>query len=58
MLFHHCTGIEEIEIPDTVTIIKDSAFEECTNLKSIQIPNTVTKIEPEAFYNCTSHNNK
>ena len=42
-----------IVIPDTVTIIGDSAFEVCFTLKHITIPRSVTEIGNGAFVGCT-----
>ena len=39
-------------IPNSVTIIKASAFSNCRALQSVSIPNGVTNIEISAFYNC------
>lgn len=41
-------------IPNSVTVIGDSAFKNCINLVEITIPNSVTCIEYSAFENCTS----
>jgi hypothetical protein len=41
-------------IPDSVTIIEESAFEGCTKLSSIIIPNNVTSIGYYTFNSCTS----
>ncbi|MCQ2286516.1 MAG: leucine-rich repeat domain-containing protein [Bacteroidales bacterium] len=46
--------IKNYIIPDTVTKIKEMAFDECTRLKSIAIPASVTKIEDGSFDKCTS----
>lgn len=43
-------GIEEIELPTTLTTIADTTFWGCP-LKSINIPDGVTKIGEHAFYN-------
>ena len=43
-----------IEIPNSVTSIRDSAFYHCSSLTSIEIPNSVTSIGGRAFSNCTS----
>ena len=47
-------GIEEVEIPDTVTEIGDYAFHNFLELKKINIPNSVNRIGREAFYLCES----
>lgn len=53
-LFYRCTGIENINIPDTVITIDDRAFKECTSLKNIQLSNNLTTIGQETFNGCTS----
>ena len=45
-------GIEEVEIPDTVTEIGSYAFHNFLELKKINIPNSVTRIGQDAFYYC------
>ena len=47
-------GIEEVEIPDTVTEIGSYAFHNFLELKKINIPNSVTNIGEFAFYLCDS----
>ena len=47
-------GIEEVEIPDSVTEIGDYAFHNFLELKKINIPNSVTRIGKCAFYICSS----
>ena len=47
-------GIEEVEIPDTVTTIGVYAFHNFLKLKKIIIPNSVTSIGSYAFYLCES----
>ena len=47
-------GIEEVEIPDTVTEIGDYAFHNFRKLKKINIPNSVNRIGLGAFYLCSS----
>ena len=47
-------GIEEVEIPDTVTEIGDYAFHNFRKVKKINIPNSVTSIGVEAFETCYS----
>lgn len=49
--------IVSIKLPDTITLIGDSAFEGCTSLKSITIPSSVKRIGYYAFKSCTSLEN-
>ena len=48
-----CSSLTSITIPNSVTIIEDSAFCLCKSLKSITIPNSVTSIGILAFSNCS-----
>ena len=48
------TKLKNVQIPDTVTTIEDSAFYGCVSLETIEIPNSVTNIGDSAFYRCTS----
>ena len=43
-LFHDCTGLKQIVVPDTVTVNETNAFQGCSNLYNITIPQTVTEI--------------
>ena len=45
---------EHVVIPDSVTIIGDSAFKKCISLQSIVIPDSVTTIGEDAFSFCYS----
>ena len=56
-LFCHCTGLEEIRIPDTVTVIESSAFSECTNLKQVTFSTKLTEIQSSAFSGCSKLEN-
>ena len=47
-------GLEEIDIPETVTTIGESAFENCKNLTTVTGMKNVTKIGDNAFYNCSN----
>lgn len=49
-----CYNFTSVTIPNSVTSIKDSAFQNCKSLTSITIPNSVTSIGDSAFYNCES----
>ena len=46
--------MNNIDIPDSVTKIGESAFCWCSSLKSIDIPNSVTEIGESAFDGCSS----
>ena len=46
--------VTELVIPDSVTEIKDYAFNGCTSLTSIVIPDSVTSIGDFAFDGCSS----
>lgn len=47
------TGSEkEVEIPDNVIVIGESAFADCDSIESIFVPGSVEKIEDYAFYGC------
>jgi len=48
------TSEGNVIIPDSVSLIEDSAFSNCTSLSSITIPNSVSSIGDYAFYGCTS----
>lgn len=50
-LLKDCTGKYTTVLPDTVTVIENSACES-SGLQSIEIPDTVTKIGTSAFRNC------
>ena len=49
-----CSNIKEINIPNNIIIIGDSAFSGCNALTSLTIPNSVTSIGDSAFYNCNA----
>ncbi len=53
LAFSHC-GVENIVIPDGVTIIESGAFCDCDNLISVELPETVTVIMGGAFMGCNN----
>ena len=50
--FSNREDIEAINIPDSVTSIKQGAFSYCSQLKNITLPNFITSIEKETFFDC------
>ena len=50
--FWGCTGLTQIEIPDSVTSIGTRAFSGCEGLKSITLPDSITSVESRAFSGC------
>lgn len=47
------SGVKTINLPKSLKIIGNGAFQECKRLKSIEIPDSVTSIGDGAFYECT-----
>lgn len=47
-------GLVSYEIPETITVIDNSAFGSCDDLMNITIPDSVTSIKSDAFIGCTN----
>ena len=47
-------GITEVTVPDSVIVIKESAFYNCTNLVRVNLGNTVNTLYRRPFLNCPS----
>ena len=47
-------NITKIDVPNSVTKIKTSAFFGCSQLTEIAVPNSVTEIGSSAFFGCTN----
>ena len=47
--FSNCESLQNINISDTITEIKQGAFEGCTNLSSIALPAGINKLPPMLF---------
>ena len=52
--FCGCTGIKNVTLPDSVTVLYDWAFLNCSALESVILPRSVKKIRPRVFKGCTS----
>lgn len=50
--FYQCSNITTINLPETLTTIKEEAFYFCTALANIVIPSSVETIESNAFFHC------
>ncbi|MCI5669795.1 MAG: leucine-rich repeat domain-containing protein [Bacilli bacterium] len=53
-IFHECSSLASVTIPDSVTSIESLAFSFCTSLTSINIPASVASIGEYAFQCCES----
>ena len=51
-IFHGCTGLTSVTIPNSVTFIGMQAFDGCSGLTSITIGSSVKDIDEKAFVNC------
>ena len=51
--FCGCSGLTELTLPDSVTIIGDGAFQGCSGLTELTLPNSVTSIGDYAIYGCS-----
>ncbi len=49
--------VGELEIPDGVREIENSAFRGCNKLTGVSIPNSITQIKDSAFYGCAELTN-
>lgn len=47
-------SLENIELPNSITMIGNNAFEYCTNLVSIEFPQSLVSIGDNAFHNCNN----
>ena len=51
------SGIESIQLPESLTAISEYAFTGCKNLKNLVVPNSVVAIYDYAFYDCEALTN-
>ncbi|MFR7961343.1 MAG: leucine-rich repeat protein [Roseburia intestinalis] len=47
---------QKVNIPDTVTIIGEYAFDSCTNLTNVTLSKNLEHMEGRAFGNCEKNN--
>lgn len=52
-LFLNGEEIKNLQVPESITYIKDYAFSGCSGLTSVTIPNSVTSIGNSAFFGCS-----
>lgn len=50
--FYHNEAIEEVDLPEGLTVIKENTFWGCINLKTVEIPDSVEEIGAFAFDCC------
>lgn len=46
------TGLKEIELPESLTMLDYNAFSYCSSLSSVKIPGKVERISSNSFYSC------
>ncbi len=49
--FYNCSGLETLDIPESVTILGDSVFM-CSGLKNIKLPKNIRELPPLTFARC------
>lgn len=52
--FEKSADLVELMLPDSITLIRDSAFRECTGLRAVQLPTALESIYYSAFRDATS----
>ena len=55
-MFEWFTKLSNIELPNSIKLIKSHAFDNCKALKEITLPTQLTKINDYAFANCPNLN--
>lgn len=53
-MFHQCSGLSKITLPNRCKGIRENAFSNCNNLRDIKIPEGCAYISNDAFNKCTS----
>ena len=52
--FYGCADLKSVEIPETVTLIGEGAFQDCMRLESLNLPSKIKMIYPYTFDGCTN----
>ena len=52
--FYYCSGITNIEIPQSISTISNGAFAGCSSLTSIELPDQLSSLGSAAFQNCSN----
>lgn len=52
--FHRWKNLTTVTLPETITVIGETAFMDCSALHSINLPDGLTEVSDNMFYNCTS----
>ncbi len=52
--FWHCTNLEYVVFPNSLTEIGGYAFERCENLSTVRLNKNLKTIKEEAFWGCTT----
>ena len=53
-VFHSCTALTKVELPDSVTQMGGGTFQECSNLQEVKFSSGMKSIPSYTFYNCKS----
>lgn len=53
-MFHQCSGLSKITLPNRCKGIRENAFSNCNNLRDIKMPEGCAYISKNAFAHCTS----
>lgn len=52
--FYGCSGLKEINVPDSVESIGFGVFQECTGLKTAALGSGIQSVPDQSFYKCAS----
>lgn len=52
--FENCVNLDNVVLPEGLTVLSDRAFAGCTSLTAIAIPELITTVPDSAFNGCTA----